>query len=335
MAHRRIGTLSGTPASCRSRLAFRLTLAALITALTLAQLFWLGDRATLAQAVRDSRGDLLAMAAALLVLGYLCRGLRIAMVLGERPSASLLRVSVLHNLLSTLLPMRLGEAALPLLLRRERRAGIGLGVGVLVSLRLFDLLAIGVAGGLVLILLGARLAPELPWLGTAAVAIAVMIVCGMPWLAVAASRLSAGGLARWPRLARFVGQMLKTALDFAWPARLALLGLSSLAWVGVIGAFYLTAHAFGIAVRPAEAVLAVTAAALAFVLPINGIGSLGPVQLGFAGVLAAFGHAFAPALLAATPVQLLTLLVMCALALILSLPWGKGRDLPIARTMLC
>jgi hypothetical protein len=49
---------------------------------------------------------------------------------------------------------------------------------------------------------------------------------------------------------------------------------------------------------------------LAFMLPINGLASLGPPQLAWAGVLAALGEGWERSLVAATVTQLVALAVM-------------------------
>lgn len=299
----------------------RIALAALITAASLGHVLWVGDPQSYLAVLRLADPLLLLAAAATLAVAYLLRAFRVAIVLGAPPARTLLRISVLHNLLSTVLPMKLGEAALPLLLRRGHMTPLSSGVGVLLGVRLFDMLALAVVAGTVLATGGGRLGPFVAWPAGLLAAAGVGFVLALPRLSAVSDRLIAWIGRRWPRLAGFAIQVSASALNATGRRGLLLLALSAAAWCCVLLAFYLAGLAFGLAATPAESALATSAAAFAFALPINGLAGIGPVQLTWAGVMAGLGHAYAAAFSAALAVQLVSLATMAGLALVLSIEW--------------
>lgn len=297
----------------------RIALAALITAASLAHVLWIGDPQAYLTVLRQADAALLLAAAAVLATAYMLRAFRVAIVLGAPPARSLLRISVLHNLLSTVLPMKLGEAALPLLLRRGHMTPLSSGVGVLLGVRLFDMLALAVVAGSVLATGGGRLGPLVAWPAALLAAAGVALVLALPRLSAVADRLIAWIGRRWPRLAGFAVQVSASALNATGRRGLLLLVLSAAAWCCVLLAFYLAGRAFGLSATPAESALATSAAAFAFALPINGLAGIGPVQLTWAGVMAGLGQAYAAAFPAALAVQLVSLATMATLVLLLSI----------------
>lgn len=305
----------------------RAALAVLITLACLAYVLRIADPAAYLQLLADAEPLPLLLAGLALAAGYLLRALRVALVLGRAPTRPLLRVSILHNLLSAVLPMKLGEAALPWLLQRGQMAALSSGVGVLLGVRLFDVLALGVVAGGILAASGGRLGTAAPWVGGLLALAGLGLALALPVLARAGERLALRLGRRWPRAGSIAMQISSGALGATGRRRLPLLGLSVAAWCFVILAFHVAGGAFGLAATPAESALATSAAAVAFALPINGLAGIGPVQLTWAGVMSGFGHAYAPAFSAALAVQLASLATMAGLALLLSIEWPSGGHL--------
>ena len=78
----------------------------------------------------------------LTLLSYLLRAERVYRYFGQRlghPRRAYLRISFIHNALNNFLPMRLGEAAFPLLMRRQFQQSMLNSTAGLVWIRLMDL----------------------------------------------------------------------------------------------------------------------------------------------------------------------------------------------------
>lgn len=78
----------------------------------------------------------------LTLLSYLLRAERVYRYFGKRlghPRRAYLRISFIHNALNNFLPMRLGEAAFPLLMRRQFQQSMLSSTAGLVWIRLMDL----------------------------------------------------------------------------------------------------------------------------------------------------------------------------------------------------
>ncbi len=88
-----------------------------------------------------------AMAFALYATSYLGRALRLVVLLpGSRQAGGMLllaSISARHNLLNLLLPLRSGEASLPLMLKREAGFSLAEGTAALLVARVLDLLSVG------------------------------------------------------------------------------------------------------------------------------------------------------------------------------------------------
>ncbi|MGH8444314.1 MAG: lysylphosphatidylglycerol synthase domain-containing protein, partial [Solimonas sp.] len=171
-----------------------------------------------------------------MLASYLLRAWRLYRGAADIPRGhyfSTLRLLWLHNAANLLLPARLGEFALPWLLRRRHGIPWTAGGGLLLWLRLLDLHCVAALGA---VALGQRLATlSAAWTGlwlAAASAIAVL-----PLLLYATRR---------PLAAR-AGQQRWAAALAAIPARLPdllrELALTWLAWLAKLGAFVLVLRA--------------------------------------------------------------------------------------------
>ena len=300
----------------RRKLWFR---AAIALAITAACVYWLFP-ADVLQAFGDAllRSDpwLAAGAFVMVIVAQAARGWRLAVLVtpSARPRLDIYAISALHNFLASLLPARLGELSLVVMLRTRLAIPAASGAGVVIGMRLFDLAVIlaafGLSGWLVLPAEGpfgwAR-----PWLAVGGLA-AVAMFFALPVLGrLAADRLPpadrAGG-----RLTRLAAQVLAGYRGLSW-RRGSLLQLASLAiWIGMLTGYHL---AF-LAVRPAAdwlvTVLAGTAGSIAFVMPVNGVAQVGPFQAAWTYAATAAGAPYAESLAASVLFHALALVAGAA-----------------------
>jgi uncharacterized membrane protein YbhN (UPF0104 family) len=118
----------------------------------------------------------LALAAVLTLLSYLARTLRLYDYFLPATAGGLgacLKLTLLHNLLNNLLPMRSGELSFPLLLHRYFAVPLPRSLAALLWFRLMDLYALGL---IALMAIGERWLP-VGWLAPLAVA-----WLALPWL---------------------------------------------------------------------------------------------------------------------------------------------------------
>jgi uncharacterized protein (TIRG00374 family) len=188
-------------------------------------------------------------------------------------------------------PARIGELALPWLLRRATGRDLAAGVGTLLATRALDLGALGCwAGWAVLAIWG--------WTEPLALAAAAALVIP-PLMLPATLRLvdraalrclapRAGRRRRWAhrsrRLRRGVGELQ------ARPWRLATAVAASLAmWAFLWALAWFLLAAMGYRWPAAEVVAGSAAASLSNLLPVNVIGNLGTLEAGWVAAFAALG----------------------------------------------
>jgi hypothetical protein len=213
------------------------------------------------------------------------------------PDARLVRISFQLNFLNFALPFRLGELGYPLLMQRAYREPVIRSVAILLLARLFDLCTVTA------ILLG--LAAFVGLGGTPEVTLIL-------WLLAAAFALGPIGLILgWrvltPLLRRFRLTKEGRLPNASRAAQFAAVAVSFAIWLVFGGMASLTARAVGDAITPATALLGASAGNLAFALPINGIGGLGPSQAAFVAAVTRVGVPWNEAVVAALALYLVTL----------------------------
>ena len=286
----------------RRKLWFRAGIAVAITAGCAYWLFPADVLHAFAAALARSDPWLAVGAFAMVIVAQAARGWRLAVLVtpSVRPRLDIYAISALHNFLASLLPARLGELSLVVMLRTRLAMPAASGAGVMIGVRLFDLsvilAAFGVSGWLVLPADG-PLGWARPWLGAGGVAAVAMFLL-LPALGrFAADRLPpvepAGG-----RIARLASLLLAGYRGLSW-RRGSLLQVASLAiWVAMFAGYHL---AF-LAVRPvADALVTVfagTAGSVAFVMPVNGVAQVGPFQAAWTYAATAAGAPYAESLAA-------------------------------------
>lgn len=246
----------------------------------------------------------------LLIGAQIMRGGRLSVLISGRvvPSYDIYRISVLHNFLAALLPARLGESALVILLRHHLDMPVLSGTGVLLGLRLFDLLIVLATGGWAAWLAippdSVAAALRLPALAIASVSTVVLFA--LP----ASARVLDWLVRRLPAAGRpgKIGRDLTAAYTAAGTGRLFGLMIYSVAiWLVHYVAYWFCALAIDSKGALADVVFAGAAGALAFTLPINGVAQVGPFEAAWASAGALTDMGYATALAAAVTVHVVGL----------------------------
>lgn len=242
----------------------------------------------------------------MLAIGVL-RFLRLQIALGETAPLETFNAAALHASASALIPGKLGELILPIVVRRLTGSSLLAGAGLLVFLRALDLAALTAVGCFAGILAGGSAL----LLGPLAVA-----ALAAPFALHRLAKLTHG---RQGRCWTVVARTADFAARFTFAQNVSMLALSLTVWIALWGAALLAAEGMGLDAPIATAGLAVAAASAAFASPVNGVANAGPFEAAFSGVYAGFGYSLAPALAAAV------LLHVCAIAApLLSLAVGEG-----------
>jgi uncharacterized membrane protein YbhN (UPF0104 family) len=221
-------------------------------------------------------------------LSYSCRVVRLWRLLHDVTPGIRVRtvapVFFVHNALATLLPARLGEAAMPLLARRWVGVDWAATLGALAWWRLSDL---AVFAALVLALLSAGASVLAPLAGLTVVA------CALPFVAFVLRTPLRAAIARRATRNRIAALLLRV-LD-GMPAHagalVADLGLATFAWLAKVAGFVLLVHG-ALAVQAGATMSAgplppwplLAAAGLAGdasgALPLPTLGGIGPFEAG-------------------------------------------------------
>jgi len=235
---------------------------------------------------------------ALMVASYAARAVRIGLALAPRPPLlTLFRVTTIHLAAINTLPARAGEFALPWLLARECGRRFGEGLALLFWIRLLDVQVLGMLAAAI-VLAPTGQAPAA--LGAAAALIgpiALWAVLRHPWWR---RRVPDSGK---------LGRVLHVVRDHAPPGAAAYLHLGG--WT--LAAWLLKFTALGLwltavtTLDPATALLAVVAAEVAALIPVQGPAAAGTYEAAVTAALAASGVPAATALAAAVSLHLFVL----------------------------
>ena len=317
------------PAGGSWRRFLQVTLSVLVTGLFVWWLVPEQQAGDFTAALLNARPELAATALLLVVAGQWARGWRLAMLVTPdgRPSFGIYRISVLHNFLASVIPARLGEIALVVLLRRHHAIPAMAGAGILVGVRVLDLLLLtavgGITGWLVLPAEG-----ELAWLPA---------VCGLagsgsaagflllPYIAPALSGCFALLHARHGGLLTAIPARVLASYAGLSRGRIAGLQVATGAvWLALLACNHVCALAVGATAGLGASLLASVASAYAFVSPINGIAQVGPFEAAWTYAAMAGGEDYNVALASAVLIHLATLLSGAAQAAIVTPLGGRG-----------
>jgi hypothetical protein len=291
-----------------TRWIVRIAAGAAVSGLILAALLSFTDVRTVWGVLRRT-GPAGALAAfALYALAYVPRAQRLAAIGVAAPLRTLLAISVAHAAINKLLPLRAGELSYPWLARRAAGQRLGEALVGLVYLRVLDIAGVAVLFSATLAGRGAAYRGD----ATLSMAFALALLAGSlgalfflrPLLraTVAACERVVGKRALLERGRRAVDAF--PALRLGAHVRLAALTIA--AWLLVYGSFSALLRAFGHPLGAAETVLGSTAGVIASVLPVQGLGSFGTLEAGWAMGMALVGLDVPTAVATGVGVQLVT-----------------------------
>lgn len=242
----------------------------------------------------------------LTLLSYLLRAERVYRYFGQRlghPRRAYLRISFIHNALNNFLPMRLGEAAFPLLMKRNLQQSMLSTAAGLVWIRLMDL-------HVLLLLAAIALGALLPKIGY--VALAGLIIGPLMFMLFHRHLLKCVP-ERFNKKIKDLEHLLPHSTTLIISTYLQ----TVLIWVVKLMALTLVLQAF-LPIDFAPAWVAVTSADLSGVLPIHGIAGSGTYEAAMLAVLLPLGFEAEKALTAAINLHIY-LLAVSALSVPLAL----------------
>ena len=282
-------SLSASARRWRRRRAAGAVVAIVLVSVTL----WLARPSAVWQLVIGVRPGPLAGAAAAALLATLCRGLRLALLLptGRLTVGPAVAVAAAAQASATFVPARIGELALPALLRRRTGHDFAAGIGTLLAARTLDVAALGAW-------LVASLAALAGSTGPYAVLAVVLLLLPpllLPATMAAADRLTTRCLAprglrprRWARRMRRVRHEIDRVATR--PGRLVAAFAASLAtWAALWTLAWLLLEAMGHR-WPWWTVAAGSAIASGSSLfPVNAVGNLGTLEAGWTAAFVLLG----------------------------------------------
>lgn len=270
---------------------------ALVALLLVIGVLALAGPTAVARRLADTDLGWLGLAAAAFVATTAVRGLRL-MILARRPGPLIATaVAAAAQAAAQLIPVRAGELALPLLLRRNAGIDLSRGAGVLLAARTLDLAALG-AWAAAAILAVTGLAHPVALAGAALLVVPALL---LPILLGLSDRLATRALAhrgvRWRRQVRRL-RRLRRSLDELRrsPERLGAAVLASLLmWAGVWLYTWLLLAALDYQWALPTVVAGSAAAAAANLVPFNLLGNLGTLEAGWTAAFTALGVPLADA----------------------------------------
>jgi uncharacterized membrane protein YbhN (UPF0104 family) len=260
------------------RIALRLGLALLLSAVCLGWLFGTIDRALLAEQLATVDWRWLAAAVALTFLFPFWRAARLRGLLPagtDLPLGTCWRIAAETLLWSMLLPMKLGELSYPVLFVRRLNLGVAAATGLFVLIRLADFAALV---GVFALGVGLGTIVGAPW-SVLAVAIAVPLLAAPYGLVALTGFASSRVLAGRPTLAAAIA----AAAHARTPgARLRFVVTSWGLWLTHAATVACAVAATGTWVGFGNTLLTSASGNLAFALPLTGVLGLGPQQVAVA-----------------------------------------------------
>ena len=225
---------------------------------------------------------------------------------------SYIRISFLHNALNNFLPMRLGEAAFPLLMRREFSESMLTTSAGLLIIRLMDL-------HVLLLLASVALISVSPLLGWGAVSALILFPLSLKF----------GGKALFKLFPAKVHTLLNK-IEHLWPRDYGLLGktylMTLLIWVVKLLALIMILMSF-LSITFSDGALAVIAADISGVLPIHGLAGSGTYEAAMLAALYPMGFETVEAIKAAINVHIYLLgASLLSVPIALLLPSTKSRS---------
>lgn len=271
------------------RRVWRALLAAAITAALAALIAWAVPFGEVLRAFKSFDPAWLPALLGSYALTFPCRAARFRALGVPLGLGDLTAVATIHQFMNRVLPVRAGELAFPVLVQRLCGTSLVEGVALVALGHLLDLALIAVAflaGLLALPQAREAVGPA----GTALVGAALpVMIAGYLLLPSAGSRLARllaerwrGSRPRWSARLDHAAQTLAALRTVSRRAFGAAAVWTLLLWLTTFAGCWTTMAAMGVPVEPAAVVVGSTAAILASVIPIGGIGSFGTLEGGWA-----------------------------------------------------
>ncbi|MFO8073793.1 MAG: lysylphosphatidylglycerol synthase transmembrane domain-containing protein [Polyangia bacterium] len=237
-------------------------------------------------------------------------------------------IAAAHAALLRVMPLRSGELAYGLLLRRAGGGGFGEGMAALVLLRVLDLAALLPLAAAVIAFgpLGVGGGGAVAILAVAAAACAALFFAVGPISRCLAERFAPGEERSLGRAGRALA-LVARAYDIPLRRKLELVASTIAIWGLIALWFHLLLGAVGQPLDPVEGISVAVLGMVGSALPLSLIGSFGPMESGFALGLIALGRPDGAAAAAALGVSALSLLINWALGLP-ALGWLSYRRAP-------
>lgn len=235
---------------------------------------------------------------AVFLFGHLLRYWRYSLVWRWPHGPEFLASTALHGFASYVLPLRLGELVLPIMMRRQGISGLPRSLGGLLLVRIYDAFLVMMAGAVVF-LARPDLAPVATFefedgLSTGLMSTFVFVFC-------------TAGL--W-----LVGRRLPASGGCKDRAQFSLLSVTI--WLSVTGMNMAVLRALGLDVQPVLLLLLLVLGVAVMVTPIQGFAGLGGHQLVWVLALAASGRSAEAALEVALASHILIIFYVCVLGVV-------------------
>ncbi|WP_420642149.1 lysylphosphatidylglycerol synthase transmembrane domain-containing protein [Candidatus Leptofilum sp.] len=265
--------------------------------LCLGGIFWIIKPADIAQAIQQTDVRYLWGTAVYLLIYLFLRAVRWRFLLGNRiPQAKMFHIQNIGQMLTQLLPFRLGDVARAVLVGQQPRLSVPQGFTTMVVERLLDMLLMVLL--LPLVLLRIESLPD--WLQQAAL-VSGMVTVGLVFLlmVVAMKRPFAHKLltwlgGKWSRLRdekfhHHLDNFLDGLTAFThWRTALGLLGLSLLTWVPVVLAYNAALQAVHLPASIMNATFIMIVGAFAVAAP-SSPGQIGVFHMGVIAAMTVLG----------------------------------------------
>ncbi len=219
------------------------------------------------------------------------RALRFVIAGARLSFGAMFQIAAVHAALLRVMPLRSGELAYAILLKRHGGGGFTEGIAAILMLRILDLVAVlPLAAAILIAWLSGT---DSGWGGFAIVAagfaLGVIFFSLGPVTRAIAKKITPLPERGWLRKAGELVHTLAEAYDLPLSRRFALLGVTFLMWALVLTWFHFTLLAIGAVSVLEEGLVVGIMGVTGSILPVSLIGTFGPMEGGFAIGLATIG----------------------------------------------
>lgn len=280
--------------------------------------------------LRDINYGFLLAGVASYFLNYVLRAFRLKILVSSAdiPFRDLLSINFLHNFYNRILPARLGDFSLIYLLNQFTREKVNAGVRIFLFVKFYDLLM-----ALVLLAFSYTMIYGLDYIGTGIwlVSIFVLLPCIFPSFVLQIPIRLIARFEKWKFLKKIRSELVQWLAETkkleTIRIRACLLGSSFGIWALIVVLFYLLMLSIGGTYGIKDTLFATTLANFSWVLPINGVGGFGTMEISMAYAFSLRGHEFGQVLLSALYINVVVFMTTILFAIVPYIKLlGKGRS---------